>query len=195
MFRSVQPFKDRLLQFINAICLQFINAICLPFTNAICLPFTNAICLPFTNAICLPFTNAICLPFTNAICLPFTNAISLSFTNAICLPFRINAATYPPSGGCSPEPPHLPQQVPSIEVSSVLVFPLLFSNKCDISIFMPPPGVTGEVYCFPRRQLIFSFGRRVIYHLKGLWEYISKSIPSVCLYHDLPTNSWTSFLS
>ena len=43
-----------------------------------------------------------------------------------------------------------------------------------------PPSVTGEVYCFPRRQLIFSFGRRVIYHLKGLWEYNPKSIPSVC---------------
>ena len=35
-------------------------------------------------------------------------------------------------------------------------------------IYASPPGVTGEVYCFPRRQLIFSFGRRVIYHLKGL---------------------------
>ena len=43
-----------------------------------------------------------------------------------------------------------------------------------------PPSVTGEVYCFPRRQLIFSFGRRVIYHSKNLWEYIPKSIPSVC---------------
>ena len=32
--------------------------------------------------------------------------------------------------------------------------------------YAPPPSVTGEVYCFPRRQLIFSFGRRVIYHLK-----------------------------
>ena len=53
----------------------------------------------------------------------------------------------------------------------------------------------GEVYCFPRRQLIFNFDRRVIYHLKGLWEYIPKSIPSVCLYHDLQTNSGTSFLS
>ena len=44
----------------------------------------------------------------------------------------------------------------------------------------PPPSITGEVYCFPRRQLIFSFDRRVLYHLKGLWEYIPKSIPSVC---------------
>ena len=41
-----------------------------------------------------------------------------------------------------------------------------------------PPSVTGEVYCFPRRHLILSFGRRLIYHSKGLWEYISKSIPS-----------------
>ena len=35
-------------------------------------------------------------------------------------------------------------------------------------LVMPPPSVAGEVYCFPRRQLIFSFDRRVIYHLKGL---------------------------
>ena len=41
-------------------------------------------------------------------------------------------------------------------------------------------SVTGEVYCFPRRQLNFSFDRRVIYHLKGLYEYIPKSIQSVC---------------
>ena len=33
---------------------------------------------------------------------------------------------------------------------------------------IPPPSVTGEVYCFPRRQLFFSFDRPVIYHLKGL---------------------------
>ena len=31
-----------------------------------------------------------------------------------------------------------------------------------------PPSVTGEVYCFTRRQLIFRFDRRVIIHLKGL---------------------------
>ena len=31
-----------------------------------------------------------------------------------------------------------------------------------------PPSVTGEVYCFPRRQLIFSFGRRVTKHSKDL---------------------------
>ena len=37
-----------------------------------------------------------------------------------------------------------------------------------MEIIMPPPSVTGEVYCFPRCQIIFSFGRRVIYHLKGL---------------------------
>ena len=44
-----------------------------------------------------------------------------------------------------------------------------------------PPSVTGEVYCFPRRQQIFIFGRRIIYHSKGLWEYIPKSIQSLCL--------------
>ena len=52
-----------------------------------------------------------------------------------------------------------------------------------IDIYAPPPPhleLQGEVYCFPRRQLIFSFDKRVIYHLKGLWEYILKSIPSVC---------------
>ena len=43
-------------------------------------------------------------------------------------------------------------------------------NNCTafFLIIMPPPCVTGEVYCFPRRQLIFSFDRRVIYHLKSL---------------------------
>ena len=44
-----------------------------------------------------------------------------------------------------------------------------------------PPSVTGEVYCNPRYQLILSFDRRVIYYLKGLWEYIPQSILSVCL--------------
>ena len=62
-------------------------------------------------------------------------------------------------------------------------------------LIMPPPSVTGEVYCFPRLQLILSFGRRVIYHLKGLWEYIPKSILSVRLYHDLQTDIWALFLS
>ena len=62
------------------------------------------------------------------------------------------------------------------------------------NIYASPPSVTGEFYCFPRRQLILSFGRPVIYHLKGLWEYIPKSILSVCLYHDLQTNIWTLFL-
>ena len=48
---------------------------------------------------------------------------------------------------------------------------------------MHPPSVTLAIYCFPRRLLIFSFRRRVIilvYHSKGLWEYIPKSIQSVC---------------
>ena len=38
------------------------------------------------------------------------------------------------------------------------------------AIIIPTPIVTGEVYCFPRRQLIFSFDRRVIHHSKGLRE-------------------------
>ena len=42
-----------------------------------------------------------------------------------------------------------------------------------------PTSVTGEVYCFPRRLLVFSFGRRVIYRSKGLSENIPMSIPSV----------------
>ena len=35
-------------------------------------------------------------------------------------------------------------------------------------VIMPPPSVLWVVYCFPRRQLIYSFDMRVIYHLKGL---------------------------
>ena len=47
----------------------------------------------------------------------------------------------------------------------------------------PPsaPSVTGEVYCFPHYQLILSIDGRVVFHLKGLWEYIPKSILSVWL--------------
>ena len=60
--------------------------------------------------------------------------------------------------------------------------------------FYLPPSETGEAYCFRRRQPIFSFERHVIYHLKGLWEYIPKSIPSVCLYLDLQTNGGTLFI-
>ena len=37
------------------------------------------------------------------------------------------------------------------------------SSASVFVVIMPPPSVMGEVYCFPRRQLIFSF----IYHLKG----------------------------
>ena len=48
---------------------------------------------------------------------------------------------------------------------------------------MPPPSVTeelGEVYCFPRRQLIFSFDRRVVYHFeRSLREH--SEIDSICL--------------
>ena len=46
----------------------------------------------------------------------------------------------------------------------------LLENAFLLVIMPPPPSVTGEVYCFPRRQLIFifRFGRRVIHHSKGL---------------------------
>ena len=54
------------------------------------------------------------------------------------------------------------------------------ANISPTLVIMPPPSETREVYCFPRRQLIFSFDRRVIYHLKGLREYIPKLIPPVC---------------
>ena len=65
-----------------------------------------------------------------------------------------------------------------------------------VTIFMPSPCVTGQVAILSSlSQLIFSFCRRVIYHSKGLREYIPILILSVCQYHDLQTNSWTSFLS
>ena len=53
-------------------------------------------------------------------------------------------------------------------------FEISFQKKVEIHvvIFM---SVTREVYCFPRCLLIFSFDRHVIYHSKGLWEYIPKS--------------------
>ena len=46
------------------------------------------------------------------------------------------------------------------------LFCYVFNNI--IYLIMPPPSLTGEVYCFSRRQLIFSYGRRVLYHSKGL---------------------------
>ena len=52
--------------------------------------------------------------------------------------------------------------------------------QCQNTSLCLPPSVIGEVYCFPHCQLIFSFDRRVMYHLKGLWEYIPKSISFVC---------------
>ena len=62
-------------------------------------------------------------------------------------------------------------------------------------MIMPPPSVTGKLYCFPLRQLIFSFGRCVVCHSKGLSSRVHSEINSVCLYHDLQTNSWSSFLN
>ena len=74
-----------------------------------------------------------------------------------------------------------------------LVLSLNVETEFEFSIFLPwnlyithpylcfPPNVTEEVYCFSRRHIIFSFDCRVIYHLKGLWEYSPKPISSVCL--------------
>ena len=59
----------------------------------------------------------------------------------------------------------------------------LYDDIGDASSYIDhirPPYMTGDVYWFPRRQLIFSFGRRVIYNSTCLWEYILKLIPSVC---------------
>ena len=43
----------------------------------------------------------------------------------------------------------------------------------------PPPSVTGEMYCFPRRQLIFSFDRRVIYIIWKVFESTNRFCLSV----------------
>ena len=45
-----------------------------------------------------------------------------------------------------------------------------FYKKVDIrgQLLCLPPSITEEVYCFSRRQLIFSLDRRVIYHLKSI---------------------------
>ena len=82
-----------------------------------------------------------------------------------------------------------------LEVSFYVLYVVEFICYLYVLRSMPHPSVTGDVYCFPLRQLIFSFGRRVIYHLKGLWEYIPKSMMSVRLYYDLQMNSWPSFVS
>ena len=42
------------------------------------------------------------------------------------------------------------------------------NDACVIMLVCLAPSVTEEVYCFPRRQLIFGFDRRVIFHSKGL---------------------------
>ena len=57
---------------------------------------------------------------------------------------------------------------------------LLSLLKYYLLCLPPSLSVTWMVYCFPRRQLIFSFDRSGIYHLKGFLQYIPKLIPSVC---------------
>ena len=75
----------------------------------------------------------------------------------------------PVSHATAVKKPALPASEPESNEGSEKVFPevdeVIYSSRL---LCPPPPSVTGEVYCFPRRQLIFSLGRRVIYHLKGL---------------------------
>ena len=85
--------------------------------------------------------------------------------------------------------------IPHCWISTYLSF-----ISSEVLFIMPPPFpiVTWMVYCFPRRQLIFSFDRSGIYHLKGLLQYIPKLIPSVCpsICSTVPhflTKSWTLF--
>ena len=48
-------------------------------------------------------------------------------------------------------------------------------------------------YCFPRRQIIFTFSRRVIYHSKVFESTFRNPFRLfVRLYHDHQTNGWTS---
>ena len=53
------------------------------------------------------------------------------------------------------------------------------------------PILTGELYYFPPRQLIFSFGRHVLYHLR-----VHSEIDSVCLCPSVPrsSNQWLDFV-
>ena len=82
----------------------------------------------------------------------------------------------------------------SVNGQNVIYLSEIFSLNRFGLVIMPPPRVSGEVYCFPRRQLIFSIGRSIMHHSKCLCEYIPKSIPAVCLYHDLQTNIFFFFL-
>ena len=55
-------------------------------------------------------------------------------------------------------------------------------------------SVTGEVYCFPHRQIIFSFDRRVIGISIERFARVHSKIDFVCpscLYHNIRTNSGT----
>ena len=59
----------------------------------------------------------------------------------------------------------------------------LFGDFYTNTIFMAPPSVTGEVCCFPRRQLIFNFGRRVILYISFERSLrVHSEIDSVCLF-------------
>ena len=64
-----------------------------------------------------------------------------------------------------------------------------FRRLINLEILMPPPSIMGEVYCFPGRQLIFSFDRRVLPISFERSLRVHSEIDSVCQYHDLQTNS------
>ena len=70
--------------------------------------------------------------------------------------------------------------------------PLLYIwGNCSLCL---PSSVTGGYIVFLVANKISALICVSLYHLKGLREYIPKSIPSVCLYKDIQTNSGTLFL-
>ena len=76
------------------------------------------------------------------------------------------------------------------ELSSI--YQLLPSAFVGVNCASPPVSA-GEVYCFRRHQLIFTFDRRVIYHLKGLLRVLSE-IDSVCLSVPRSSNELRDFI-
>ena len=60
-----------------------------------------------------------------------------------------------------------------------MLYKLVKAFFSNFGIIMPPPSVAGDVYCFPRRQLIFIFVRRVIYRLR-VCTFRNRFCLSVC---------------
>ena len=70
--------------------------------------------------------------------------------------------------------------VPCFMGQSCIVWTDLYISVED-ELIMPWCNGGGILFSSsPTNQLIFSFGRRVIYHSKGFWEYIPKLILTVC---------------